>query len=139
MRESVIRQIEGHLQSYEDFVKTLQSEDLKTKLDVVKHRSVMEHLWCIVGSRESYAKALVEGSWQGFSCSMKKYDHADFVAALSVSGVEIRNSIERVSEWTSNREKLLLELLEHEVMHEGQIIRHMYGLEKTLPESWRWA
>ena len=139
MRESVIQQIEGHFRSYKDFVETLQSDDLKTKLDVVKHKSVMEHLWCIVGSRESYAKAIAEGSWQGFSCSMKKYDHADFVAALSVSREKIRNSIDSVFEWTPTREKLLLELLEHEVMHEGQIIRHMYGLEKKLPQSWRWA
>lgn len=139
MRESIIQQIEGHFRSYEDFVETLQSDDLKTKLDVVKHKSVMEHLWCIVGSRESYAKAIAEGSWQGFSCSMKKYDHADFVAALCDSRERIRNSIDSVFEWTPTREKLLLELLEHEVMHEGQIIRHMYGLEKKLPQSWRWA
>lgn len=139
MRESVIRQIESHFQSYEDFVETLQPDDLKPKLDVIKHKSVMEHLWCIVGSRESYAKAIVEDRWQGFSCSMKKYDHADFVTALRSSGEEIQASINGVSEWTLTRDKLLLELLEHEVMHEGQIIRHMYGLEKKLPQSWRWA
>jgi len=139
MKESVIRQIESHFESYADFVETLQSDDLKTKLDVVKHKSVMEHLWCIVGSRESYAKAIAEGSWQGFSCSMKSYEHADFVAALLASGERIRSSIGAVPEWTPTREKLLLELLEHEVMHEGQIIRHMYGLEKELPSSWRWA
>jgi len=139
VRESVIQQIEGHFHSYDDFVETLQSEDLKKKLDVVKHKSVMEHLWCVVGSRESYANAIAKDGWQGFSCSMSKYDHADFVTALRSSREAVRTSIDGVSEWTTNREKLLLELLEHEVLHEGQIIRHMYGLEKELPKSWRWA
>lgn len=23
--------------------------------------------------------------------------------------------------------------------HEGQVIRHVYGLEGTLPKSWKWA
>ena len=139
MRASVIRQIESHFEAYAEFLQTLRSEDLTTKLDVVRHKSVMEHLWCIVGSRESYARAIDEGAWQGFSCSMTTYDHADFAAALGASSERVRASMARVSAWTPAREKLLLELLEHEVMHEGQIIRHMYGLEKALPPSWRWA
>jgi hypothetical protein len=44
-----------------------------------------------------------------------------------------------VGDWTGERDDLLAALYEHEVMHEGQIIRHLYALERRLPGLWRWA
>lgn len=55
----------------------------------------------------------------------------------SSSAVEI--AIQNTTEWTDERNSLLATLAEHEVMHEGQIIRHMYALEYELPDSWTWA
>jgi hypothetical protein len=39
------------------------------------------------------------------------------------------------------RERLLLDLLEHETQHQGQVIRSVYVLGGSFPESWvqRWA
>jgi len=51
----------------------------------------------------------------------------------------VQDAIAGICEWTPIRDELLLALAEHEVMHEGQIIRHVYGLEGTLPKSWKWA
>ena len=36
---------------------------------------------------------------------------------------------------------MLLALLEHEAQHQGQLIRYVYALDYTFPESWasRWA
>ena len=44
-------------------------------------------------------------------------------------------------EWTDAREHLLLDLLEHETQHQGQLIRYVYALDRPFPESWatRWA
>jgi len=110
-----------------------------TRLDVSKDKSVAEHLWCIVGSRESYARALAVGEWQGFACSITAYTHADFARALAASAEQVLTAVRGVSEWSVAQDALLAALAEHEVMHEGQIIRHMYGLDRPLPSSWRWA
>lgn len=139
MRATIINNIKNRVQSYSDLISEIEPSDLNEKLDVPKSKSLAEHLWCIVGSRESYAKALIAGQWQGFSCSMSKYDHHDFELALTSSGETLIAAIESISEWSSERDQLLAAIAEHEVMHEGQIIRHMYGLRRTLPDSFKWA
>lgn len=41
-----------------------------------------------------------------------------------------------VDEWTDARSDRLVALAEHELMHEGQVIRHMKALRRDLPASW---
>ncbi len=38
-------------------------------------------------------------------------------------------------EWTDAKDGLLVDLLEHETMHQGQLIRYVYGLGFSFPES----
>jgi uncharacterized damage-inducible protein DinB len=114
-------------------------DDLQRKLDVEKHKSLGEHLWCIVGARESYAKALAAGRWEGFGCSMKSFSQADYIGALSKSADEVLAAIGSIEDWTDERDELLATLAEHEVMHEGQIIRHIYGTGGSAPASMKWA
>jgi hypothetical protein len=139
MRETIIRNLQARIESYAEFIATLDPADLTTRLAVPSDKSVAEHLWCIVGSRESYARALAEGEWQGFACSMTLYTHDDFARALAASGAQIVAAVRGVSEWSAAQDALLAAVAEHEVMHEGQLIRHMYALERSLPSSWRWA
>jgi len=139
MRETMIRSLEARIQSYADLIATMDPADLGTKLDVPKDKSVAEHLWCIVGARESYARALAAGAWQGFSCSLSTYDRESFERALASSGDTLLATIRGVVTWSPQQDELLLAVSEHEVMHEGQIIRHMLGMGRGLPGSWRWA
>jgi uncharacterized damage-inducible protein DinB len=139
MRDTMVQGLEKRIQSYADLVATIDSASLGEKLDVPKDKSVAEHLWCIVGARESYARALAAGGWQGYSCSMTTYDRESFERALASSGQALLSAIQSVAAWSSQHDELLLAVSEHEVMHEGQIIRHMYGMGRVLPGSWRWA
>ena len=70
---------------------------------------------------------------------MKTYDRESFELALASSGQALIAAIDAVSDWSLEHDELLAAVAEHEVMHEGQIIRHMYGLGRELPASWRWA
>jgi len=139
MRSVLIQGLAARFRSYSDLIEQLDDAALEERLQAPKHKSLREHLWCVVGARESYASALEAGVWSGFSCSMKTYTRGDFAAKLESSSQAALCAISGVKEWTDTRQELLLALAEHEVMHEGQIIRHMYGFEKTLPTSWRWA
>jgi hypothetical protein len=139
MREAIIQHLERRIQSYADLVLTMAPEDFGRKLAVPKAKSVAEHLWCIIGARESYAKALATGEWQGFSCSLNTFDAAGFERALAASGAILLETVRSMSSWSSQADEWLLAISEHEVMHEGQIIRHMYAVGRELPASWRWA
>ena len=58
---------------------------------------------------------------------------------LKASGEAVLAAIASVDDWTSERDQLLIELAEHELMHEGGIIRHMYAFELDIPASVKWA
>ncbi|NOX50858.1 MAG: hypothetical protein GXP16_10050 [Gammaproteobacteria bacterium] len=139
MRQALITALQSRFQSYEDILSATEDVDLVKKIDIPKHKSLAEHLWCIVGARESYAKSITTGKWEGFNCSMANFSHSAFVGSIRSSAVAVIIAIEGVSDWSDEREDLLLALSEHEVMHEGQIIRHLYGLTKEIPDSVKWA
>lgn len=139
MRTTVIESLKRRIGFYADLVQEIDDETIRAPLDVPKHRSVALHLWCVVGTRESYAKAIAAGEMQGWSSSATKLDRAEFIDKLHTSGAALLDAVRSVRDWTPQRERLLAEVAEHEVMHEGQIIRVMFGLEKELPASCSWA
>ena len=139
MHEQIITRLQARLKAYDDLAETLDEELLNLKIDVPKHKSLAEHLWCVIGARESYARALEAGSWAGFACSMQSFSAEDFASKLKASSSAVDAALANLSDWNSDRSELLALLAEHEVMHEGQIIRHMYALERDLPASWFWA
>lgn len=137
MRETVVQNLIKRFDSYAELIGI--DVNLSQKLDAPKHKSLGEHLWCVVGARESYAKALRSGEWDGFNCSMTEFLQTDFIEKLQTSAEDVKDAITQIDDWTQNRELLLLELSDHEVMHEGQIIRHLYGLGYDIPASVKWA
>lgn len=53
-----------------DLVQAMKSDDLKLKLEGMPSNMIGEQLWCIIGARESYLKAIINGGWVGFTCSL---------------------------------------------------------------------
>jgi hypothetical protein len=139
VRDRVITNLRQRFASYADLVDGLDDEALVEQVDVPKHKSIQQHLWCVVGARESYARALRAGRWNGFACSMSAYSKDDFSTSLESSSREVLDALAAIENWTAEHDELLASLAEHEVMHEGQIIRHVYGVGGTLPSSWKWA
>ncbi|MFT4729570.1 MAG: hypothetical protein ACI9UN_004088 [Granulosicoccus sp.] len=45
----------------------------------------------------------------------------------------------KADKWADAKSELLLALYEHEFMHEGQLMRHMCGLEYYVPASVKWS
>lgn len=133
--------VERLLESFElcgDLAESLGAEDLSSKLPVPSN-TIWLQLWCVVGARESYGKAIASGEWQGFSCSLTSEDNPHpqpLVDALKASARSAGAAA------TSNPDsRFVLDLLLHETQHQGQLIRYLFGLDLEVPDSWkrRWA
>lgn len=138
MREVVCTRLYERFNAWQSLADSLTDDQVEERAPNAGHKNLREHLWCVVGARESYARALAVGSFAGFACSMQRYDAASFQQALSTSAAELKAAIEAVDDWTSARDDLLAELAEHEVMHEGQVIRHLIALDRD-PSGFAWA
>ncbi|MGI9609835.1 MAG: hypothetical protein ACR2NL_06035 [Acidimicrobiia bacterium] len=69
MRKLLLEDVRALFDGYGDLVETLPDISLGKKLSD-RSNSIGAQLWCVVGGRESYSRALTAGRWSGFTCSL---------------------------------------------------------------------
>jgi len=141
IRDTVVTHLGESFVAYRDLAGSLPAEALDQKVSIPSN-TIGAQFWCVLGARESYTKAIETGEWAGFSCSLSGEDvvvQDKVIAAFQASESEFDRVVSQ-SDWTSSRDDLLLGLLEHEIQHQGQLIRYVYGLGYEFPETWvkRW-
>ena len=125
---------------YDDLVAGLPSDAFAATLPGLPSNTVGSQLWCVVGARESYARALEGGAWAGFSCSLSAaeiLERESLRAGLSRSAEAVGAALRVLQPNDDARGRLALLLLEHESAHQGQLIRYLYGLRLAIPLSWK--
>ncbi len=118
-----------------DLILHLDESCLSLDLPGLSSNRIADQLWCIVGARESYLRAIEKGGWQGFSCSLATPLVKQAVLAALEASLQHLNEID-FSGLSEVQVELAFDLLEHEVQHHGQLIRFIYGNGLTFPESW---
>ncbi|MCC7478052.1 DinB family protein [bacterium] len=156
MHELIALRLGAMFQRWADLLEALPEGALSQKLPAASN-SIGGQFWCVIGARESYARAIAAGSWQGFDCSLS----GDAAQSRDAVRAALRSSAEAALAAAAAlatdaaagaaqpdaagpggaREGLLLDLLEHEAQHQGQLIRYVYALGYSFPETWkqRWA
>lgn len=123
---------------YREFIEVLDETLLGEKLPGLPSNAIGLQLWCVVGARESYTRAIRAGAWSGFACSLHSpLEGASVAEALRRSAGESRELFPGIDSFTETQQELLVDWLEHEAAHQGQLIRYLYGLRLPIPESWR--
>lgn len=118
-----------------DLVTHQDETSLNLDLPNLPSNRIAGQLWCIVGARESYTRAIKAGGWQGFSCSLTEPRVKQSVLAALEESHKQMNEID-FTELSDSQIGLAFDLLEHEVQHHGQLIRFVYGNGLTFPDSW---
>ena len=123
---------------YRDLAGSMDAGVLGSKLPGLPSNTVGLQLWCVVGARESYTRAIKAGQWSGFSCSLASVaDKAPVADALCRSAESLSEILEGIDFFTDAQHRLMIDLLEHEAAHQGQLIRYLYGLRLPIPDSWK--
>ncbi|QDT96043.1 hypothetical protein [Gimesia aquarii] len=123
---------------YRDLIESIEESTLSSKLARLPSNTLGLQLWCVIGARESFSKAIQANQWSGFSCSLENTDNKVSVAeALHRSESAVSEALETIAEFSDVQNRLIIDLLEHEAAHHGQLIRYLYGLKLTIPASWK--
>ena len=119
-----------------DLAVALSQEDLQLKLGDLPSNTIGEQFWCMIGARESYLKAMRNEGWAGFSCSLSDTTSKDMV--LACLGDSAARCLAFLARHALNPVQIdfMMDLLEHEVQHHGQLIRYVYGNRLAFPKSW---
>ncbi|MBK9211038.1 MAG: hypothetical protein IPL71_23255 [Anaerolineales bacterium] len=117
-----------------DLVIHLDETSLNLDLPNLPSNRIAGQLWCIVGARESYTKAIEMSSWKGFSCNLS----TPRVKQSVLTALEATHKQMRKIDFTTLTDaqiEFAFNLLEHEIQHHGQLIRFVYGNGLTFPDS----
>jgi hypothetical protein len=124
---------------YDELITSLDGTQLRQSLPVPSNPIGMQ-LWCVVGARETWARAMEKGTSGPFGCSIGSFadtQNPRLVAeALAKSGSEFREAA-RANPEDETRTDFKLALLEHESQHLGQILRYLLGLAIDPPAGWK--
>ena len=124
---------------FRELVASIAEPVLAESLPGLPSNSIGAQLWCVVGARESYGRAIEAGEWSGFACSLSgesTHVRDRVLAALEASSARLLEIFDAV-EWSAATCALALDCLEHEASHQGQLIRYLYGLDLEIPPSWQ--
>lgn len=135
MNQQLKAKLERSFQLTHDLVYHLDEHSLNLDLPSLPSNRISGQLWCIVGARESYLKAIEAGGWQGFACSLTSPQVKQSVLA-ALEATHKRLGEIGFADLTDAQVALAFDLLEHEVQHHGQLIRFIYGNGLTFPDSW---
>ena len=123
---------------YRDLIESLDETTLSSKLPQLPSNTLGLQLWCVVGARESYSRAIQANQWAGFACSLETVSVKTPVAeALARSAQAVSDALKSIETYTDVQNRLIIDLLEHEAAHHGQLIRYLYALKLTIPASWK--
>lgn len=120
----------------EDLLNHLGEPDLSLSIPNVPSNKIGSQLWCILGSRESYLKALQNNEWKGFNCSLSKISKQSIIDLLQETSHQYFDFFTKTKTYSDFQEKTLFDLLEHEIQHHGQLIRYIYANSLHFPKSW---
>ena len=138
LAQTIRQSLERSFDLYDELAAMLGAERLGSRLGTLPSNTIGAQLWCVVGARESYAKAIRAGAWSGFSCSLNAAGDPEAVrAALSRSRAAALDALAGIEAFTGAQNRLLCDLLEHEAAHHGQLIRYLYGLAIPVPPGWK--
>ncbi|MEM7030116.1 MAG: hypothetical protein AAF629_11165, partial [Chloroflexota bacterium] len=127
----------------------LEVHHLALTLPFPESCAIGHQFWCMLGAQESYTRVLVQGEWQGFSCSLEtlqavepaeikeKMVKADQRLMEVVAGVDLGAILKNGKPGYT----IMQRIIEHETLHHGQLINLMFCHHLPIPESWadEWA
>jgi hypothetical protein len=123
---------------YRDLVDSLDEATLGLKLPRLPSNTVGSQLWRVAGARESFDLAIQADERSGFSGSLDTATEKRPVSeALRNSAGGISSLLGSMDSSSGVQNRLIIDLPGHETDHQGQLIRYLYGLRLTIPESWK--
>jgi hypothetical protein len=125
---------------YQELINSLDEEQLSAKLPNLPSNTIGAQIWCVVGARESYSKAIQADEWAGFKCSLGAKQvtiKSEVLAALTRSEQSVLEALSSIEQYSDKQNQFILDLLEHEAAHHGQLIRYLYGAKLTIPPGWK--
>lgn len=121
-----------------EFVTVIEAQSLKLRIDIARSNSIGSQLACVARARDAYSKSILSDapfSWEPDFPYENRYDQTKLSEHLIEKSAEFINSLESFDGLTENQMDLSIDLLGHEFLHQGQLVRYIYANNLTMPNG----
>lgn len=142
MHDAVTKELSERFAMYADFISSLPKIAMEYRLEEPSN-TIGQQLACVVSGRQSYGNAIAAGEWTGWTWAVSAEEASDrdkLARTMATAATAVLEVVDCVP-GSERRDRFLIRLLEHETMHQGQLIRYGYGWGLDFPPSWveRWG
>ncbi|QVK21570.1 hypothetical protein KHQ82_04410 [Mycoplasmatota bacterium] len=121
-----------------EFLCNIEEVDLKLRIDGIRSNTIASQIACVAGGRDSYAKCILEDepfSWRPDFSYDDRYEYDKLINHLGNRSSSLIAALKSIKNFSLNQESLIIDLISHEYLHQGQIIRYFYANELEMPNS----
>ena len=119
-----------------EFIKAIEEQDLKLRITSARSNTIGSQLACVARARDAYSKCIIndeEFSWNPDFPYDDRYEHTKLSKHLIEKSSKLIKEYESFNNLSENQLSLTMDLLGHEFLHQGQLIRYIYANNLSMP------
>ncbi len=119
-----------------EFIKVIEAQSLKLRIENARSNSIGSQLACVARARDAYSKSILSDapfSWKPDFPYENRYNLEQLSEHLIEKSAEFIKSLESFDALTENQMDLSIDLIGHEFLHQGQLVRYIYANNLTMP------
>lgn len=137
-KDALIGKLSGAFEMTNEFMAVLVEEDLKCRLKGMRSSSIGNQLACVARARDAYGKSILMDqpfAWKPDFPYDQRYDHEKLGTHLTDKGQALIKALKGIEDFSDNQVDLVIDLLSHEFLHQGQLVRYIYGNGLRMPSG----
>lgn len=132
----IINKLENAMNMNNEFVKVICDQELKLRISGVRSSTIGNQIACVARARDAYSKSIMNDeafSWRPDFLYEDRYVQGKLDQHLQAVGHKLLASLRGSESLSENQLDLIVDLISHEFLHQGQLVRYFYANALTMP------
>jgi len=132
----IIEKLDNVFKMNNEFLEEFNEDKMKLRIPEVRSNTIGSQIACIARARDAYSKCILEDrkfSWEPDFPYEDRYDSEKVLKHLNKVGENFIKYLSNVNDLSDNQMDLILDLIGHEYLHQGQLVRYIYANNLEMP------
>lgn len=137
-KKVLIKKLQDVFNMNNQFIKLIKEHELKLRITSARSNTIGSQLACVARARDAYSKSILKDeafSWNPDFLYDDRYNHIKLEDHLINECVKFIDKLEVIDSFSDNQLELLIDLIGHEFLHQGQLVRYIYSNNLIMPSS----
>lgn len=134
----IVKKLQDVFHMNNEFIQVIEEQSLKLRITDARSNTIGSQLACVARARDAYTKSILNDvtfSWKPDFPYEDRYDQMKLSQHLIEKSAEFVRVFELFENWSDNQLDLMIDLIGHEFLHQGQLVRYIYANKLSMPKT----